>query len=67
LIWYLFWGWAFFLVPLLAMGSVAMEEGMWSLWCRLYRSLFSPDNWPNSVAEFTLSDVVISDMFFMIL
>jgi len=67
LLWYLLWGWAFFLLPLLSMGSVALEEGMWPLWCRICRSLFSEDNWPNSIAEFTLSDVVISDMFFMIL
>jgi len=67
IVWYLLWGWIFFLVPLLAMGSVATEEGMWPLWWRLCRTLLSEDNWPNTLAEFALSDVVISDMFFMVL
>jgi len=67
LIYYLLWGWVFFMVPLLVMGSVAMKENIWTLWWHLCQSLLSKDNWPNTLAEFALSDVVISDMFFMIL
>jgi hypothetical protein len=67
LAWYFVWGWTVFLLPLLGMGSVALDESMWTLWYRIFRGLLMNGRWADTLAEFALSDVVISDMFFMIL
>ena len=62
--WYFLWGWVFFLLPLLMMATVALQEALGSLLLRMWRSLW--EDWSTFLAEFTLSDVVISDAFFLL-
>ncbi len=65
--WYMVWGWLAFLLPLLKVASISLGEGMWTLWCRLWGQLFSADEWPNTISEFALSDVIVSDLLYLTL
>jgi len=63
--WYFLWGWGFFAVPLFGMTAVALQEDWWTLMQRAWQSFQA--SWPSFLAEFTLSDVVISDVFFLLI
>ena len=63
LAWYFLWGWVLYLVPLLMMASYALGMGVVDLIRRILDYL--KEDWPSFLAEFTLSDVVISDLFFI--
>jgi hypothetical protein len=63
--WYLVWGWGAFLLPLMKVASVALDDTISSLFWRLIKQLFSAETWQDTVSEFVLSDVVISDMLYM--
>lgn len=65
ILWYILWGWVFYLVPLLGLASCALGEDMGTLIRQLWT--YASENWMNLLAEFTLSDVVLSDMFFLLL
>jgi len=65
LLWYAVWGWGAFLIPLLVVVSVALEESIGQLIQNLWNALFSSEEWQNTIAEFVLSDVVISDLFYV--
>lgn len=64
-LWYFCWGWVAFLVPLLKLSSVAIGETMGQLMNRLITDLFNADTWQDTIAEFVLSDVVISDLLYL--
>ncbi|CAE7265851.1 unnamed protein product [Symbiodinium necroappetens] len=63
--WYFLWGWVLYLVPLLMMARYALGMDLATLLHRLYKYLKA--DWPSFLAEFTLSDVVLSDLFFAVL
>ena len=63
--WYFCWGWVAFLVPLLKLSSVAIGESVGQLMNRLITDLFNADSWQDTIAEFVLSDVVISDLLYL--
>ena len=60
--WYFLWGWVFYLVPLLVMASYALGMDFLTLISKFFNYL--REDWPSFLAEFFLSDVVISDLFF---
>lgn len=62
LAWYFLWGWVLYLMPLLVMASYALGVDFGTLLRRLFEYL--KQDWPSFLAEFTLSDVLISDLFF---
>lgn len=62
LAWYFLWGWIFYLVPVLVMASYALGMDFLTLIRRFLDYL--REDWPSFLAEFFLSDVVISDLFF---
>ena len=67
MIWYLIWGWCAFLLPMVALVGVATEMSFSQVISEVWQDVFSPEGWQNIFAEFALSDVVISDVFFMML
>lgn len=54
-----------FLVPLLKVASISLGEDMGTLFSRLVKTLFSAAEWPNTVCEFVLSDVIVSDLLYL--
>ena len=72
----MFWGWCAFLLPLLKIICVCLstenrenpdENDVYTipkLMSTLVDKMFGPKNWPDTLAEFVISDVVISDLFY---
>eukprot|EP00928_Gymnodinium_smaydae_P013360 TRINITY_DN14877_c0_g2_i1.p1 TRINITY_DN14877_c0_g2~~TRINITY_DN14877_c0_g2_i1.p1 ORF type:complete len:154 (+),score=4.22 TRINITY_DN14877_c0_g2_i1:237-698(+) len=65
LVWYFVWGWGAYLVPLVAMANIALQEEFGMMLRQMWD--YFRTAWPTLIAEFTLSDVVISDMYFSLL
>eukprot|EP00942_MAST-04A_sp_MAST-4A-sp1_P001617 g1617.t1 len=68
-LWYVFWGWCAFLLPLLKIICVCLstENDVYTipkLMSTLVIKMFGPKNWPDTLSEFVISDVVISDLFY---
>ena len=63
--WYMVWGWAAFLLPLLKVASISLGDDMETLFSRLVTTLFSAEEWPNTICEFVLSDVIVSDLLYL--
>ena len=67
MVWYLIWGWCAFMLPLVGLVSVAGRMSLNEVFVKLYHSIFDPLTWQTTLAEFALSDVVVSDIFFMLI
>ena len=67
MVWYLIWGWCAFMLPLVGLVSVAGRMTLNEVFVKLYHSIFDPLTWQTTLAEFALSDVVVSDIFFMLI
>ena len=63
--WYMVWGWVAFLLPLLKVASISLGDDMQTLFSRLVTTLFSAEEWPNTICEFVLSDVIVSDLLYL--
>lgn len=59
------WGWVAFLLPLLKVASISLGDDMQTLFSRLVTTLFSAEEWPNTICEFVLSDVIVSDLLYL--
>eukprot|EP00928_Gymnodinium_smaydae_P067804 TRINITY_DN5079_c0_g2_i1.p1 TRINITY_DN5079_c0_g2~~TRINITY_DN5079_c0_g2_i1.p1 ORF type:complete len:1716 (-),score=151.81 TRINITY_DN5079_c0_g2_i1:168-5315(-) len=62
---YLIWGWILFLAPIIGMVSLGTGWTITEVIRSIWDDLMSKDKWALTIAEFFLSDVIISDLVFM--